>query len=238
MRHLWNKRGEERSSRVIRHFQQNLGRIEGELQASRIALHFCNLVWCETKLYKIVIINLFWLQNYNTKIYFLVTVHLYTVLLLQLQLFNCLRISWVVCGYCCLLELLVLRLFVSYLSVEEKTSSRRKPESQGRLKWESVGGETKVFINWYQSRVKMGHTDFMLGENGSWLWFRRLKELKARDMWEKGICLYYEGKFESNHDCKFGWPAVLLVNKNELDDDAILIMSDEKRKTKEVDLME
>lgn len=71
---------------------------------------------------------------------------------------------------------------MSYLSVEEKTSSRRKPESQGRLKRESVGGETKVFINWYQSRVKMGHTDFMLGENGSWLWFRRLKELKARDM--------------------------------------------------------
>lgn len=57
-------------------------------------------------------------------------------------------------------------------------------------------------------------------------------------MLKKGICLYYEGKLESNHNCKFKWLALLLVDEDGSNDNVILIMSNKTQKRREVDLLE
>lgn len=68
----------------------------------------------------------------------------------------------------------------------------------------------------------------MLDKDGSSLWFRQLKELESGDMLVKRICLYCDGKSESDHNCIFKWLAVLLVDKDGFHDNVILIVSDKK----------
>lgn len=53
-------------------------------------------------------------------------------------------------------------------------------------------------------------------------------------MSKKGICLHYEDKLKSNHDHKFKWLVMLLVDEDKLDDDIILIGSNEKRGEKSI----
>lgn len=57
-------------------------------------------------------------------------------------------------------------------------------------------------------------------------------------MSKKVICLRCEGKLKFDHDCKFKWLAVLLVNQDRFDDDIILIVSDQKQKRREVNLLD
>lgn len=76
----------------------------------------------------------------------------------------------------------------------------------------------------------------MLDENRNWLWFQLQKELEAQDMSEKGIFFHYESKLEFNHDYRFKWLVVFLVDNDGSNKNAIIC--NEKRKRREVNLIE